>query len=141
MADYNSFSFIGRLVTDLEITQGTADREGYARGRMANNGFREDNNMFLTVFFPESVISRKVQYMSIGKPLLVSGRLTQDSYTDKNGVERQGLKVNATSVDFVSTGRPEAEQSGGTTTGRMSTASPSASNSPRSNENEEDLPF
>ena len=45
------------------------------------------------------------QYVKKGDPLLVSGRLDQRSYEDKDGNKRQAVEVNVEDFNFVSGGR------------------------------------
>lgn len=137
--DFNNFSFIGRLVTDLDITPSTDSREGYARARMATNGWKDEQTLWLGVFFPERVIGRIHEYVKKGTPLAVTGRLSQSNYTDKEGNQQMGLTVNATSVDFIGGPRNNEETTEGTTTGRMSTKNANRSNTPQ--DDTEDLPF
>lgn len=140
--DFNSFSFLGRLVSDLEIVPSTADREGYGRARMASNSYKDDNTLWLSVTFPVSVIGNIHQYMTKGKPFLVTGRLDVNTYQDKDGNERTGLNVRATSVDFVPL--PRSENNGGTQTGRLSSTNPGRSQKPRSGNDDvniDELPF
>lgn len=148
--DFNQFSFIGRLVTDLDITPSSGSREGYGRARMVTSGYTEEKTLWLTVFFPERVIGRIHEYMTKGKPLAVTGRLSQDNYKDKDGNDRQGLTLNATSVDFIPSGRQqEGDETSqvapsGTQTGRMSASGANKSQRPRSNNDDVDvdeLPF
>lgn len=100
--DFNSFSFVGRLVEDLQLVPGSDNRPGYARGRMASSAYNEEKTLWITVFFPEPLIAKIHEYMTKGKPLAVTGRLSMDNYEDKTGIARTGLSLNATSVDFIS---------------------------------------
>lgn len=111
--DFNSFSFVGRMVEDLNLVEGSNGKEGYGRARMVTSNFRDEKSVWVTVFFPESVIGRIHAYMTKGKPLAVSGRLSMDNYTTAAGVERTGLSLNATSVDFVASGQPRDADAGG----------------------------
>lgn len=45
------------------------------------------------------------QYVSKGSPLLVSGRLDQRSYDDKDGNKRQAIEVNVEDFNFIGGGR------------------------------------
>ncbi len=56
------------------------------------------------------------QYLSKGKQVYVEGRLRQEEYTDRDGVKRTSLAVDATDLHFVGTKGDDAGTLNGSTT-------------------------
>jgi single-strand DNA-binding protein len=65
------------------------------------------------------------QYIKQGSPLLVSGRLDQRSYEDKDGNKRQAVEVNVEDFNFIGGGRNDDSNA------PASTSRPSSSNKPK----------
>jgi single-strand DNA-binding protein len=71
------------------------------------------------------------QYMRKGRPLLVEGRLKQDTWEDKNTHQKQSkLKVVLESFSFIDSKGPEGGQGGGDAPRRAAPAPPGKPSAP-----------
>lgn len=91
----------GLAVADL----GLAVNESY-RG---SNGKSEESTCFVDVIAWDKQAEHCGEYLHKGSPVLVEGRLQFDQWKDKDGQNRNKLKVNAQRVQFM--GKP-AEKGG-----------------------------
>jgi single-strand DNA-binding protein len=109
MSSFNKIVIVGYLGRDPEIRntpQGTA----VCHFTIATTEKRKDRTgeaQDVTTWFRVSAWGRQAevanQYLSKGKQVYVEGRLRQEEYTDRDGVRRQSLEVNATDIQFLGT--------------------------------------
>lgn len=101
--DLNNIVVYGRLTADA-TTFMFDDNRGTINFRLAQNykvrvnGQQVDKVNFFACAAPFVALA---PYMLKGKPVIVSGRINQDNYTDKNGIERREYKIYATEVQLL----------------------------------------
>lgn len=89
MSGLNSFCGCGRLVSDASALN---TQQGGARFRMAIDGYRKEETLFLdcTKF---GNVGNVIQYLKKGTPVAVSGSLRPNEYTDRTGQVVRGLQL------------------------------------------------
>ncbi len=120
MANFNKVILAGNLTRDPELRytpKGTAVARitlAVNRTWKGENGESKEEVSFVDVDIwgrQAEVIS---QYMKKGRPLLVEGRLKQDTWEDKNTKQKQSkLKVVLESFSFIDSNRGEGGGGGG----------------------------
>jgi single-strand DNA-binding protein len=133
MASFNKVILAGNLTRDPELRY-TPKGTAVARITLAVNrtytveGEKKEEVSFVDVDVwgrQAEVIS---QYMKKGRPLLIEGRLKQDTWEDKNTKQKQSkLKVVLESFSFIDSNRGVAE-------GAPATPRPAASAAPAASE-------
>lgn len=108
---FNKVILMGNLTRDVEMRT-TASGQTVANFSLAvsrswrdQNGQQQDQTSFINCVAwgkPGEIIA---QYTSKGTPLLVSGRLDQRSYEDKDGNKRQAVEVVVEDFNFTGGGR------------------------------------
>lgn len=108
---FNKVILMGNLTRDVEVRT-TPSGQSVANFSLAvsrswkdANGQQQEQTSFINCVAwgkPGEIIA---QYVSKGNPLLVSGRLDQRSYDDKDGNKRQAVEVVVEDFNFVSGGR------------------------------------
>lgn len=126
---FNKVILMGNLTRDVE-TRTTPSGQSVSNFSLAvtrswkdQNGQTQDQTSFINCVAWGKVGEIIGQYVQKGAPLLVSGRLDQRSYEDKDGNKRQAVEVVVEDFNFV----------GGGSGGRGDDSSASASRSPSSN--------
>jgi len=115
MANFNKVILMGNLTRDPELRytpKGTAVAKitlAVNRTWKNESGESKEEVSFVDV----DVWGRQAevigQYMKKGRPLLVEGRLKQDTWEDKNTKQKQSkLKVVLESFSFIDSNRPDA---------------------------------
>lgn len=108
---FNKVILMGNLTRDVEVrtTQSGQSVASFSlavtRSWRDQNGQQQDQTSFINCVAwgkPGEIIA---QYVQKGAPLLVSGRLDQRSYEDKEGNKRQAVEVVVEDFNFVSSGR------------------------------------
>ena len=89
MSGLNSFCGCGRLVSDASALN---TQQGGARFRMAIDGYRKGDTLFLdcTKF---GNVGNVLQYMKKGTPVAVSGSLRPNEYNDRTGQVVRGIQL------------------------------------------------
>ncbi len=114
---FNKVILMGNLTRDVEVrtTQSGQSVASFSlavtRSWRDQNGQQQDQTSFINCVAwgkPGEIIA---QYVQKGAPLLVSGRLDQRSYEDKEGNKRQAVEVVVEDFNFVSSGRGGDSQS------------------------------
>ncbi|MBN1257554.1 MAG: single-stranded DNA-binding protein [Planctomycetes bacterium] len=112
MPGYNRVILVGNLTRDPELRytpQGTAVADlSLAINTMRGRGSeRKEDTVFVDVTVWDRQAETCNEYLSKGRPVLVEGRLRQDTWEDKEtGQKRSKLRVTAQAVQFLgSTGR------------------------------------
>jgi single-strand DNA-binding protein len=108
---FNKVILMGNLTRDVE-TRTTASGQTVGNFSLAvtrswrdQNGQQQDQTSFINCVAWGKVGEIIAQYVQKGAPLLVSGRLDQRSYEDKDGNKRQAVEVVVEDFNFVGGGR------------------------------------
>jgi single-strand DNA-binding protein len=155
MASFNKVILAGNLTRDPELRytpKGTAVAKltlAVNRTWKSETGESKEEVSFVDVDVWGRQAEVIAQYMRKGRPLLVEGRLKQDTWEDKTTHQKQSkLKVVLESFSFIDSNRPEGGGGGGApTSDAPRRASPPPAKSPESAEGEgpgaeeDDVPF
>jgi len=108
---FNKVILMGNLTRDIEMRT-TAGGQSVANFSLAvsrswknQNGEQQEQTSFINCVAwgkPGEIIA---QYIKKGDPLMISGRLDQRSYEDKDGNKRQAVEVNVEDFNFIGGGR------------------------------------
>ena len=110
MSGYNRIILIGNLTRDPEVRytpQGVAVCDlrlaiTTRRGNTRDGGERREETLFIDATVWERNAEIAQQYLSKGKPVLVEGRLIEDSWDDKTtGEKRSKMKVTVDRMQFL----------------------------------------
>ena len=118
MADLNVWAVTGRLTKDAEFRTVATGKQLLTCDIAVNTGWGEyKKTTFARVQQWGERGKNLVQYLKKGKLVAVSGSLSVNVWTRKDGVEQQQLVLDATGIQLLSSGREEAsapqEESGG----------------------------
>ncbi len=104
---FNKVILMGNLTRDVEVRT-TASGQSVANFSLAvsrswrgQDGQQQDQTSFINCVAWGKVGEIIAQYVKKGAPLLVSGRLDQRSYEDKDGNKRQAVEVVVEDFNFV----------------------------------------
>lgn len=149
MASFNKVILAGNLTRDPELRY-TPKGTAVARITLAVNrtwkgegGESKEEVSFVDVDVWGRQAEVIAQYMKKGRPLLVEGRLKQDTWEDKNTKQKQSkLKVVLESFSFIDSNRGDS----GSGEAPRSRPAPAASNAPEPAEGDappesDDVPF
>lgn len=121
MASFNKIFIVGYLGADPQIRY-TPQGQAVCNFSIATTERKKDNTgefQDLTTWFKITLWGRQAevanQYLSKGKQVYVEGRLRQTEYTDREGMKRTTLEVNATDIQFL--GSRGEGQGGGSAAG------------------------
>ena len=113
---FNKVILMGNLTRDIELRT-TSNGQSVASFSLAvtrtwkdQSGTQQDQTSFINCVAWGKVGEILAQYVKKGSPLLVSGRLDQRSYEDKDGNKRQAVEVVVEDFNFVG-GRGEGDSS------------------------------
>ncbi|MEO8691576.1 MAG: single-stranded DNA-binding protein [Candidatus Saccharimonas sp.] len=135
---FNKVILMGNLTRDVDMRTTTGGQTvanfslAVTRSWRDQNGTQQDQTSFINCVAwgkPGEIIA---QYVQKGAPLLVSGRLAQRSYDDKEGNKRSVVEVVVEDFNFISSGRGGNADSG-------ADSSSSSSSSSNSNSKSEDV--
>lgn len=108
---FNKVILMGNLTRDIELRT-TPNGQSVASFSLAvtrtwkdQSGTQQDQTSFINCVAWGKVGEILAQYVKKGSPLLVSGRLDQRSYEDKDGNKRQAVEVVVEDFNFVGGGR------------------------------------
>lgn len=127
---FNKVVLMGNLTRDVEMRTTPSGQSvgnfslAVSRSWKDQNGQTQEQTSFINCVAwgkPGEIIA---QYVQKGSPLLVSGRLDQRSYDDKDGNKRQAVEVVVEDFTFVGGGRD-----GGAAPAQSSSSSSKSSNS------------
>jgi single-strand DNA-binding protein len=114
---FNKVILMGNLTRDVEVRTTPSGQTvanfslAVSRSWKDQNGQPQEQTSFINCVAwgkPGEIIA---QYTSKGTPLLVSGRLDQRSYDDKDGNKRQAVEVNVEDFNFIGGGRGDGGSS------------------------------
>lgn len=115
---FNKVILMGNLTRDIEVRTTPSGQTvanfslAVSRSWKGQDGQTQDQTSFINCVAwgkPGEIIA---QYVKKGDPLLVSGRLDQRSYDDKDGNKRQAIEVNVEDFNFVGGGSRGGEGGG-----------------------------
>lgn len=127
---FNKVILMGNLTRDVEMrtTQSGQTVANFSlavtRSWRDQSGQQQDQTSFINCVAwgkPGEIIA---QYVQKGAPLLVSGRLDQRSYEDKDGNKRQAVEVVVEDFNFVGGGR--GSDNGGDYSAQASSSKPAS---------------
>ena len=99
MAGFNHCVFVGRVGKDPKLSQ-TNEGVSYCRFRLAVDQGK-DEPLWLSVVAWRSLATQVEKYVNKGSLVLVSGRLSVDTYTDKQNHKQTGVEIVALDVRFL----------------------------------------
>lgn len=99
MAGFNHCVFVGRVGIDPELKQ-TNEGVSYCRFRLAVDQGKEEPMWFSVVTW-RNLATLVEKYVKKGALVLVSGRLSVDTYTDKENRKQKGVEIVASDVRFL----------------------------------------
>lgn len=130
---FNKVILMGNLTRDIEMRTTPSGQTvanfslAVSRSWKGQDGQTQEQTSFINCVAwgkPGEIIA---QYVKKGDPLLVSGRLDQRSYDDKDGNKRQAVEVNVEDFNFIGGGNRGGD--GGS--GNYSAPSSSSSSKPK----------
>ncbi len=109
----NQVMLIGRLTKDVELRRtpnGSPVCEVTVAVDRLKKGDREKEADFIQVTVWGKSAENLAQYKGKGDQIAVEGRLTVDSYTDKDGNKRWKTFVTANRIEFIGGGRGDGKK-------------------------------
>ena len=114
---FSKVILMGNLTRDVEMRT-TASGQSVANFTLAvsrswkgQDGQQQEQTSFINCVAWGRTGETIAQYVKKGNPLLVSGRLDQRSYEDKDGNKRSATEVNVEDFNFVGGGRSSDDAS------------------------------
>ena len=107
MANFNKVILVGNLTRDIELRE-TPGGASVADAGLAVNDRRKqgddwvDETSFVDLTLWGRTAENAAEYLSKGSPILVEGRLKQDSWENDKGEKRTKLKVVVDKLQFLS---------------------------------------
>jgi len=107
MANFNKVILVGNLTRDIEL-RNTPSGASVADAGIAVNDRRKqgdewvDETSFVDLTLWGRTAENAAEYLSKGSPILVEGRLKQDSWENEQGEKRTKLKVVVDKLQFLS---------------------------------------
>ena len=113
--NYNKVVIMGRLSQDIEVKQvGSTNKASTSVA--VNHGYKDKReSYFFSVEAWGNTSDRLTQFWKKGMPILIEGRLKQESWSDQSGQKKSRILIVAESVHFVSAkedGEPEPTKAG-----------------------------
>jgi len=146
MASFNRITIVGYLGKDPEIRY-TPDGQAVCHFSVATSEKRKDRSgeaQDITTWFKITVWGRKAevanQYLSKGKHIYIEGTLRQEEWTDRDGLKRTTLAVNASDFQFLGTKGDEGGGSQSQPAQGQKTASQPDNDDPGAH-SDNDIPF
>jgi len=115
---FNKVILMGNLTRDVELRTTPSGQTvanfslAVSRSWKGQDGQQQEQTSFINCVAWGKAGEIIAQYVKKGNALLVSGRLDQRSYEDKDGNKRQAVEVNVEDFNFVG-GRSDSDGSGG----------------------------
>ena len=142
---FNKITIVGNLGRDPELRYTQAGK-ATCQFSMATNEKRKDKNgnpNDVTTWFRITLWGKQAelasQYLTKGRQVYIEGRLRMESYTDRDGKDRNSLEVNGTDMQFIGAS-PDREKEYGNTTGQPRNNEPQGGQSPGAID-DDDIPF
>ena len=111
---FNKVILMGNLTRDVEMRTTPSGQTvanfslAVSRSWKDQNGQTQEQTSFINCVAWGKAGEIIAQYTSKGTPLLVSGRLDQRTYDDKDGNKRQAVEVNVEDFNFIGGGRGDS---------------------------------
>lgn len=108
---FSKVILMGNLTRDVEMRTTPSGQTvanfslAVSRSWKDQNGQTQEQTSFINCVAWGKAGEIIAQYTSKGSPLLVSGRLDQRTYDDKDGNKRQAVEVNVEDFNFIGGGR------------------------------------
>jgi single-strand DNA-binding protein len=99
MSSFNYCVFVGRVGVDPQLRE-TNEGVSYCRFRLAVDQGKEEP-LWLSVVAWRTLATQVEKYVKKGSLVLVSGRLSVDTYTDKQNQKQTGVEIVALDVRFL----------------------------------------
>ncbi len=99
MAGFNHCVFVGRVGVDPQLNQ-TNEGVSYCRFRLAVDQGKEEP-LWLSVVAWRNLATQVERFVKKGSLVLVAGRLSVDTYTDKQNQKQTGVEIVALDVRFL----------------------------------------
>ena len=118
---FSKVILMGNLTRDVEVrtTSGGQTVSSFSlavsRSWRGQDGQQQEQTSFINCVAWGKTGEIIAQYTSKGSPLLVSGRLDQRSYDDKDGNKRQAVEVVVEDFNFIGGGRGDSDASSSNT--------------------------
>ena len=103
---FNKITLVGHLTQDIELSY--PNQKAFARGAIATNrkyrsqsGETKEEVCFLNFIINGKPAEVANQYLKKGSKVLFDGRLAQNNYIDKNGVQRDSYQVVVEEMRFL----------------------------------------
>lgn len=100
----NKTILIGNLTKDpetMQVNNKTLCKLNIAVNRLYTTAAGEHIADYFNVAVWEKQADNCAKYLKKGKKIAVVGELRQDSYTDKNGVKRNTIEIQANEIEFL----------------------------------------
>jgi single-strand DNA-binding protein len=109
MNSFNQCTFVGHAGSDPKLLT-TGSGKSFTRFRLGVSGVHKQeksDTLWLTVLVWREELAKVVsEHVQTGSLVLVSGRLSQRTYTDGEGQERTTLELTAEKVELLGKGKP-----------------------------------
>lgn len=144
---FNVF-FEGRLGRDAELKDGKNGQ--FIKFPVATDGIKKDVTYWADVISSLPSLVKLAPYLTKGKPVLITGDIRAEIYTDRNQQQQIAYRVNATNLQFINVGSGRTDSDNATTAAPVEAPEPVAETpkakpvkvaTPEPIEAEEDLPF
>jgi len=125
MASFNRVILAGNLTRDIELRE-TPGGASVADAGLAVNDRRKqgdewvDETSFIDLTLWGRTAENAAEYLSKGSPILIEGRLKQDSWQNEAGEKRTKLKVVVDRLQFLSNKNGESKKEEPVTAGASS---------------------
>ena len=103
---FNKITLVGNLTKDIELSY--PNQKAFARGSIATNrkyntkdGGVKEEVTFLNFIINGYMAEVANQYLKKGSKVLFEGRLAQNDYTDKKGIQRNSYQVVVEEMRFL----------------------------------------
>lgn len=107
MASFNKVVLVGNITKDLELKQ-TNSGDSVVSFSIALNGKGKNAEAdFFDITAYRHTAELAVKYLKKGSPILVCGALKQRRYTDKQGVSRTSIYIEAEEITFLASPKLE----------------------------------
>ncbi|KGI55212.1 single-stranded DNA-binding protein [Campylobacter sp. MIT 97-5078] len=156
---FNQIQVLGNLTKDIELSY-TQSGNAFAKGSVASNrkyktknGEERQETTFLNFIASGKIAEICNQYLKKGSKVFMTGRLSQNNYTDKNGNSQTSYQIVVEKIQFLdvkpqsnSNASNQAIQPNANHQGVKQAPAPAASNTEVSNTDSDDevgeeLPF
>lgn len=111
----NKVILMGRLARDPEVRYSTSGKTVAKFSLAVNRRFKQDNGPD-TDFFNCTTFGKQAEfvekYLKKGTKVVVSGRIQNDNYTDKNGNQVYSTQIMVEEIEFAESKKAASEQGG-----------------------------